>query len=150
MPGTLPSGVASPASAAMPVTVPIVSKKSLSMIAKIVSSADTTPSFANTWNGSWSPSPRVEKLTTAVSLLVSTGCTPATIAMIVVTAMLMISAARILRAYRMKVIARPIRNTNCAGDDGNARVTSVPCRRTRAWPSPARSRTGRGRRSRTR
>ena len=40
MPGTEPSGSRRPASSAMPVTVPIVSKKSLSMIAKIVSTAE--------------------------------------------------------------------------------------------------------------
>ncbi len=51
-PGTEPSSLASPASAAMPVTVPIVSKKSLSMIAKMVSTALMKPSLANTCNGS--------------------------------------------------------------------------------------------------
>ena len=39
MPGTEPSSLARPASAATPVTVPIVSKKSVSMMAKMVSSA---------------------------------------------------------------------------------------------------------------
>ena len=41
IPGTEPSSSARPASAAIPVTVPIVSKKSLSMTAKIVSRATT-------------------------------------------------------------------------------------------------------------
>ena len=52
MPGTEPSGSARPASAATPVTVPIVSKKSLSMIAKIVRTAVMTPSLVNAWKTS--------------------------------------------------------------------------------------------------
>ena len=56
MPGTEPSSSASPASAAMPVTVPIVSKKSLSMIAKIVSAAVMTPSLLKALPRSKSPS----------------------------------------------------------------------------------------------
>ena len=49
--GDEPSFSARPASAAMPVTVPIVSKKSLSMIAKIVSSAAISAELRlKTWN----------------------------------------------------------------------------------------------------
>ena len=46
MPGTEPSSFARPASAAMPVTVPIVSKKSVSMIVKIIRIAVSSGSDA--------------------------------------------------------------------------------------------------------
>ena len=88
---------ARPASAAMPVTVPIVSKKSDSMIAKIVEHGRrATPSLVNAWNGSCRPRPRVSKLTVAIrgSGIVAT---PATMATTVVTRMLMIRAARIVQ-----------------------------------------------------
>ena len=94
----------------MPVTVPIVSKKSDSMIAKMVSSAVSTPSLANAWNGSCRPSPSVEKLGVTTSGL-GMVATPTMSAMTVVARMLMINAARILRTKRMIVIARPMRKT---------------------------------------
>jgi hypothetical protein len=69
-----------------------VSKKSLSITAKIVRIAVTKPSFVNAWNGSCRPSPIVEKLGVVTSV-VSTFWTPTTIATTVVTRMLMISDA---------------------------------------------------------
>ena len=47
-PGTDPSSLARPASDATPVTVPIVSKKSVSMIAKMVSTAASGPRTVKT------------------------------------------------------------------------------------------------------
>ena len=125
MPGTEPSGSARPASAAMPVTVPIVSKKSDSMIAKIVRTAVRNPSLVKAWNGSWTPSPIVEKFGAIVNCD-GIEVTPAMSATIVVIAMLMIRAARTFSANSATVIARPSRNTNWPAVVGNASVTSVP------------------------
>ncbi len=118
-------------------TVPIVSKKSLSMIAKMVRTAVTNPSFAKIWNGSWRPRPRVEKLGVATRLLRFTGWTPRIIAMIVVAKMLMISAARILSAYSTNVMTRPMMNTSCPAVVGNDSVTRVPSQKPRVDESGA-------------
>ena len=59
MPGTVPSSSARPASAATPVTVPIVSKKSVSMIAKITRIAVRIGRVVKTLSRSNAPS--VEK-----------------------------------------------------------------------------------------
>ena len=57
----------------------------------------------------------------------SIGWTPVTIAMIVVARMLMISAARILSAYRMNVMARPMMKTSwpiVVGNDERRRAAT--------------------------
>ena len=90
-------------------TVPIVSKKSISMIEKIVRIADRAPRTANAWNGSWRPRPSVEKF--GVHVRVSTFDTPTMIETIVVVRMLMIRAALTFRAHRMIVRNNPNRNT---------------------------------------
>jgi hypothetical protein len=66
MPGTEPSASARPASSATPVTVPIVSKKSLSMIAKIVSRAVIRPSLLKTLPRSKLPSVENDGVTVRV------------------------------------------------------------------------------------
>ena len=58
MPGTSPSGLARPACSAIAVAVPIVSKKSVSMIEKIVSDATRKPSSQTSVTLNW---PSVEK-----------------------------------------------------------------------------------------
>ena len=57
--GSVPSGVSQPPSAPTPMTVPMVSKKSESMMEKIVTTAVMTPTRANTERSN--PAPRLEK-----------------------------------------------------------------------------------------
>ena len=57
--GSVPSGVSHPPSAPTPITVPMVSKKSESMMEKMVTTAVRTPTRANTEKSR--PAPRLEK-----------------------------------------------------------------------------------------
>ena len=94
-----------------PVAVPIVSKKSVSMIVKITRSAVRRPSFSNgSVRLNW---PIVAKLGVTP---ITSGIfwTPAAIAITDVMRMLRISAARIFMTYSAIVIARPTRKTNWA------------------------------------
>ena len=88
----------------------MVSKKSLNMIAKIVRAAVIRPSLSKALVRSKLPS--VEKEGVTVRPFGGSWVTPATRATIVVTKMLMISAARILSTYSEMVISRPRRKTN--------------------------------------
>src|SRR6266404_4538579 len=122
-PGTEPSSRVSPASAATPVTVPMVSKKSVSMIAKITRIATSNGSVLKTLP--MSNAPMVEKFGVSVSVD-GTLVTPAMRAMIVVTRMEMTRAALMPRAHRTTVTRSPKRKTNWPGVVGNDTVTSVP------------------------
>ena len=118
MPGTRPSSSVSPASAATPVTVPIVSKKSLSMSAKIVSTATTAPNV-KTLLMSGNSGKKDGVLTKSAG----TFWTPATIATTVVTRMLMSSAPRMRMTHRAMVRNNPRKNTKCAGVVGKTSST---------------------------
>ncbi len=103
----------------MPVTVPIVSKKSLSMMVKIARIAASTPaSMVKIPARSWRPRPSVLKLGVHTN---SSGmaCTPVMMARMVVAAMLMISAPLTFRVQSAKVRSRPARKTKSAGSVGN-------------------------------
>ncbi len=135
IPGTEPSSFARPASAATPVTVPIVSKKSVSMIAKIVRSAVSRPRLNTLPRSNF---PRVLKvlLVGVMTKSVGTLATPVTNASTVVARMLMIRAPRIFSTQRAIVRARPAQKTNCAGSVGNTGATggTPPCGETMAPP----------------
>ena len=107
-----PSSSTRPACSLIAVAVPIVSKKSVSMKLKIVSTAARTPRTVNTLVTSNAPS--VEKSGVATKF-VGMGWTPVRIATIVVMRMLSRSAAGILRAHRTTVTSRPNQNTKSAG-----------------------------------
>ena len=95
MPGTWPSGVVKPACSVIAVAVPIVSKKSASMMVKMVSTAVRTPSVVKTWNRSnW---PRVAKLGAWMSPCGGMLVTPTMKARMDVMMMLRTSAAGTLR-----------------------------------------------------
>ncbi len=105
MPGTCPSGVVRPACSVMAVTVPIVSKKSASMIVKMVRMAASRPSVEKTLP--MSKAPRVEKFG-VLSRSGGTWVTPTRRAMTEVMTMLSTRAAGTLRTYRTIVTTRPI------------------------------------------
>ena len=117
--------MASPASAATPVTVPIVSKKSTSMIEKITRIAVSAPS-EKTFVRSNAPSVEKESADGMIENVVGTVATPATRAMIVVTRIEITSAALIRRAHRTAVRIRPMRKTNWPGSVGNAGARAGP------------------------
>jgi hypothetical protein len=116
-------------------TVPTVSKKSESMMEKIVSSATVTPRRPKT--STFTPSPRVEKSGKATMWVGSTAtpgrvhtCPPpsvfTTMARAVVAAMPTRSAARTCRATSSTVSRRPTTATATRGVASGPSVTGVP------------------------
>src|SRR5262249_54757546 len=70
--GRSPVGVSQPPSAPTPITVPMVSKKSESMMEKIVTTAVITPTLAKTERSK--PAPRLEKSGQAANVFGMTAC----------------------------------------------------------------------------